>query len=137
MTAQLTIGHLRGHRPRLQGKSPCYTFAMTKEDLFEQAVNAFGDDKLDESIACYNKALEIDPSYQDALHGLGMALFTAGRLDEAVATAQRLIAIDSEDVLAHTSLSMFYQAQGKIEEAEKEGTAAKLLGWKQELRGKP
>jgi tetratricopeptide (TPR) repeat protein len=110
---------------------------MTKEDYFEQAVNAFGDEKLDESIESYKKALEIDPAYQDALHGLGMAFFNAGRLDEAVATAQRLIAIDSEDVLAHTSLSMFYQAQGRIEEAEKEGTAAKILGWKQELKGKP
>jgi tetratricopeptide (TPR) repeat protein len=114
-----------------------YTFAMTKEDFFEQAVNAFGDGKLDESIDSYKKALEIDPAYQDALHGLGMALFNAGRVDEAIAAAQRLIAIDSEDVLAHTSLSMFYQSQGRIEEAEKEGTAAKVLGWKQELRGKP
>ena len=25
---------------------------MTKEDYFEQAVNAFGDDKLDEAIKC-------------------------------------------------------------------------------------
>ncbi|HEX4998607.1 MAG TPA: tetratricopeptide repeat protein [Terriglobia bacterium] len=110
---------------------------MTKEEYFEQAVNAFGDGNLDDSIASYNKALEMDPAYQDALHGLGMALFNAGRLDEAIATAQRLIAIDGDDVLAHTSLSMFYQAQGRIEEAEKEGTAAKLLGWKQDLRGKP
>ena len=45
--------------------------------------------------------------------------------------------IDKEDILAHTSLSMFYQAQGKIEEAEKEGNAARILGWKQELRGNP
>ena len=110
---------------------------MTKEDYFEQAVNAFGDDKLDESIAMYNKALEMDPAYQDALHGLGMAFFSSGRLDDAVRTAQRLIEIDSDDILAHTSLSMFYQAQGKIEEAEKEGNAAKILGWKQELRKDP
>jgi tetratricopeptide (TPR) repeat protein len=110
---------------------------MTKEDYFEQAVNAFGDDKLDESIAMYEKALEIDPAYQDALHGLGMALFNRGRLDDAVLTAKRLIEIDSDDVLAHTSLSMFYQAQGKIEEAEKEGNAAKILGWKQDLRKDP
>jgi tetratricopeptide (TPR) repeat protein len=107
---------------------------MTKEDFFEQAVNAFGEDKLEESIALYRKALEIDPSYQDALHGLGMALFNGGRLDEAVATAKRLIEIDPDDVLAHTSLSMFYHAQGHIEDAEKEGNAAKILGWKQELR---
>jgi tetratricopeptide (TPR) repeat protein len=108
---------------------------MLKEDYFELAVNAFGDDKLDESIENYQKALEIDPNYQDALHGLGMALFNRGRVDEAVATAKRLIEIDKEDILAHTSLSMFYQSQGKIEEAEKEGNVARILGWKQELRG--
>src|SRR4030095_9539934 len=88
---------------------------MTKEDYFEQAVNAFGDDKLDESIEMYQKALALDPGYQDALHGLGMAFVSASRFEEAVATAKRLLEIDNEDVLAHTSLSMFYQAQGRIE----------------------
>ena len=107
---------------------------MTKEEFFEKAVDAFGEDKLDESIELYRKALEIDPQYQDALHGLGMALFNLGRYDEAVATAKRLIEIDSEDVLAHTSLSMFYQGQGRIEEAEKEGNVAKIMGWKHDLR---
>jgi tetratricopeptide (TPR) repeat protein len=108
---------------------------MTKEEYFEQAVNAFGDDKLDEAIENYRKALEIDPNYQDALHGVGMALFNSGRVDEAITTAKKLIEIDNDDILAHTSLSMFYQAQGRIEEAEKEGNVARILGWKQELRG--
>src|SRR5262252_222530 len=107
---------------------------MTKEEYFEQAVNAFGDDKLDEAIENYRKALEIDPDYQDALHGVGMALFNSGSVDEAIVTAKRLIEIDNDDILAHTSLSMFYQQQGRIEEAEKEGNAAKILGWKQELQ---
>jgi tetratricopeptide (TPR) repeat protein len=107
---------------------------MTKEEFFEQAVNAFGDDKLDEAIENYQNALKIDPNYQDALHGLGMALFNGGRVEEAIATAKRLIEIDQDDILAHTSLSMFYQSQNRIEEAEKEGNAARVLGWKQELR---
>src|SRR5438876_199075 len=107
---------------------------MTKEDYFERAVNAFGEDKLDEAIDMYQKALELDPKYKDALHGLGMALHNQGRLDDAIATAKRLIDLDPDDILAHTSLSMFFQAQGKIEEAEKEGNVARVLGWKQELR---
>jgi len=107
---------------------------MTKEEYFEQAVNAFGDDNLDEAIEQYRNALQIDPNYQDALHGLGMALFSRGRIDEAITAAKKLIEIDKDDVLAHTSLSMFYQSQGRIEEAEKEGNAARILGWKQELR---
>jgi len=108
---------------------------MTKEDYFELAVNAFGDDKLDEAIEHYQKALEIDSNYQDALHGLGMALFNRGRVDEAIVVAKKLIELDKDDILAHTSLSMFYQSLGRIEEAEKEGNAARILGWKQELRG--
>jgi tetratricopeptide (TPR) repeat protein len=107
---------------------------MTKEEIFEQAVEAFGDDKLDEAIDLYRKALEIDPNYADALHGLGMALSNRGRHDEAIAAAKRLIEIDNEDVLAHTSLSMFYMAQGQIEAAEKEGNIAKIMGWKHDLR---
>ena len=107
---------------------------MTKEEYFEQAVNAFGDEKLDEAIEQYKKALELDPNYQDALHGLGMALFKGGRFDDAIETAKKLIEIDPDDILAHTSLSMSYQAQGRIEDAEKEGNAARILGWKQELR---
>jgi tetratricopeptide (TPR) repeat protein len=107
---------------------------MTKEEIFEQAVEAFGDDKLDEAIDLYRKALEIDPGYTDALHGLGMALSNRGRHDEAIETAKRLIEIDNEDVLAHTSLSMFYMAQGQIEAAEKEGNIAKIMGWKHDLR---
>ena len=107
---------------------------MTKEEYFEQAVNAFGDEKLDEAIENYQKALQIDPSYHDALHGLSMAFFNSGRVDEAIATAKRLIEIDQDDILAHTSLSMFYQSQNRIEEAEKEGNVARVLGWKQELR---
>src|SRR5438045_1994912 len=110
---------------------------MTKEDYFEQAVNAFGDEKLDESIEQYQKALEIDPDYQDALHGLGMALFNRGRVEEAIGAAKKLIEIDKVDILAHTSLSMFYQSLGRIEDAEKEGNVARILGWKQELRGNP
>ena len=107
---------------------------MTKEEFFEQAVNAFGDEKLDEAIESYKKALHLDANYQDALHGLGMALFNSGRVEEAIAAAKKLIEIDQDDILAHTSLSMFYQSQNRIEEAEKEGNAARVLGWKQELR---
>ena len=107
---------------------------MTKEELFEKAVDAFSEDRLEESVDFYKKALEIDPNYSDALHGLGMSLSKAGRHEEAIATAQKLIEIDNDDVLAHTSLSMFYLAQGQIEAAEKEGNLAKILGWKQDLR---
>ena len=108
---------------------------LTKEDYFEMAVTCFGENRLEESVEYYKKALSLDPKFQDALHGLGMALHNLGRLDEAIAAARKLVDIDADDVLAHTSLSMFYQAKGMIEEAEKEGNLAKVLGWKEDLKG--
>src|SRR4030095_3448398 len=107
---------------------------MTKEELFEKAVDAFGEGRLEESIGLYRQALEIDSRYQDALHGLARALLDHGQLDAAADTAKRLIEIDTDDVLAHTSLSMIYHAQGRIEDAEKEGNVAKIMGWKEELK---
>lgn len=105
-----------------------------KEELFVQAVDAFGEKQLDEAIGLYHQALEIDPNYQDALHGLARAQFDSGRVDEAIETARRLTSIDPDDILAHTSLSMFYQSKGMIEDAEREGNVARVLGWKEELR---
>jgi tetratricopeptide (TPR) repeat protein len=107
---------------------------MNKEELFVQAVDAFGENKLEEAIQYYREALEIDPKYQDALHGLARAQFDSGRVDDAIETAKRLTEIDAEDPLAHTSLSMFYQAKGLIEDAEREGNIARVLGWKQDLK---
>ena len=86
---------------------------MTKEEFFEQAVNAFGDEKLDESIDYYKKALEIDPDYQDALHGLGMALFNRGRVEEAIAAAKKLIEIDKDDILERWNLLMIFCWPGR------------------------
>jgi Flp pilus assembly protein TadD len=109
----------------------------TKESLFVEAVDAFGDGKLDEAIAFYTQALEVDPKYQDALHGLARAQFDKGDMDGAIASAKRLIEIDSEDILAHTRLSMCYHSKGMIEDAEKAGNTARVLGWKQDLKKSP
>ncbi len=107
---------------------------IDKEDIFIEAVEAFGDNKLAEAIERYQKALDIDPNYEDALHGLARAQFDNGRVDDAISTAKRLTEIDPDDPLAHTSLSMFYQSKGMIEDAEREGNVARVLGWKQDLK---
>ena len=105
-----------------------------KEDYFFSAVDFFGENQLGEAIAEYRKALDIDPDYQDALHGLARAQFDHGEVDAAIETAKRLTTIDADDTLAHTSLSMFYQSKGLIEDAEREGNVARVLGWKQDLK---
>lgn len=106
----------------------------TKEEYFEQGVMAQAEQRYEDAITAYLKALEADPNYSDCLHGLGMAYMYAGQLENAIATAKRLIEIDPNDILAHTSLSMFYQRKGMIAEAEQEGAVAKMLSWKQTIQ---
>jgi tetratricopeptide (TPR) repeat protein len=110
------------------------TAPLAAESLYFQAVDSLALGDLPGAIAGFRASLASDPGYTDAAHGLMHALKEAGHLDEAISIAQRLIAAYPDDVLAHTSLSILYQASGRIAEAESAATHAKLLGWKLELR---
>jgi tetratricopeptide (TPR) repeat protein len=105
-----------------------------KEELYDQAVDLYADDKLDEAITVYNEALAIDPKFTDAVHGLAMCYQAKGDLDTAIALTQRYIEQEPEDILAFTNLSMFYQKKGMIKEAEAAGAEARRLDWKRQLR---
>ncbi len=106
---------------------------MTKEDHYIQGMEAYADDRLEEAVESYTKALADDPDYADALHALGMAYASLERLDEAIEAGKRLIEVSPDDELAYTSLSIFYQRKGMIEEAEAVGAKARTLGWKRQL----
>jgi len=104
------------------------------ETRYHGAVDSLATGDFPAAISGFRASLEADASFADASHGLLHALKAAGQLDEAVAVAQQLIVADPDDILAYTSLSILYQHQGKIAEAEAAATRAKLLGWKRELR---
>lgn len=106
---------------------------MTKEDFYNQGMEFFADEKLDEAIHAYRKALEEDSNYADALQALAMAYANQDRLDEAIEVGKKLIEAAPEDELAYTSLSIIYQRKGMIAEAEQIGAKAKTLGWKRQL----
>ena len=90
----------------------------------------------EQAVEEYRAALAADSGFVDALHGLSRALQNLNRLDEAIEAANQISALDPEDVLAHTSLSILYQKKGMIPEAEAEANKARVLGWKQQLKGK-
>ncbi len=106
----------------------------TKEELYDTAIDLFGDGKLDDAIAKYREALAIDAGFVDAWHGLAMAYNELGRHAEAIEAGKKLCELAPDDVLAHTSLSRFYQAAGMVPEAEAEGAKARMLDWKRQLQ---
>jgi len=108
--------------------------SRSAEAHYFKAVDSLAAGDLSAAIEGFRASLSVDPSYVDAAHGLVHALKDAGQIDEAVSVVSDLIASYPDDVLAHTSLSILYQHQGKIAEAESAATRAKLIGWKMELR---
>jgi tetratricopeptide (TPR) repeat protein len=106
------------------------------EDHYYSALDLYAEGRHDDAIAQYQQAIELDPAFTDAMHGLARAYQDLNRLDEAIAVAQRISALDPNDTLAHTSLSILYQKKGMVPEAEEEGNKARILGWKQQLKEK-
>lgn len=106
---------------------------MNKEDYYNQGMEHFAQDRLDDAVDAYLRALDEDPNYTDALHALAMTYSHQDKLDQAIDVAKRLITAAPDDELAYTSLSIFYQQKGMIAEAEEVGAKARTLGWKRQL----
>jgi Flp pilus assembly protein TadD len=95
-----------------------------------EAFSHFAAGRIDEAVAGYRRALELDPKLAIAWNGLAMTLERAGDLDGAIAAARRLIELEPDEALGHTSLSRFYQRKGMIPEAEDEKAIATRLALK-------
>jgi len=106
---------------------------VNKEDFYNQGMEHFAQERLDDAIAAYLRALDEDPNYAEALHALAMTYAHQEKVDQAIEVAKRLIEVAPDDELAYTSLSIFYQQKGMIAEAEEVGAKARTLGWKRQL----
>jgi tetratricopeptide (TPR) repeat protein len=104
------------------------------ENYYYAALDHVAEGRDEQAIDEYRQALAADPTFADALHGLSRALQNLNRLDEAIEVAHQISAVEPDDVLAHTSLSILYQKKGMIPEAEAEANKARILGWKQQLK---
>ena len=105
-----------------------------KYELYDEAVDLVAEGKLEEAVAKYKDAIALDPGFADAWHGLAMAYNDMGQHQEAIEAGKKLCELTPDDVLAHTSLSRFYQAAGMVPEAEAEGAKARMLDWKRQLK---
>lgn len=99
------------------------------DTCYQQGMDHFIHDRLDRAIAEFSKAIELEPQHQEALRALSMSCFHQKDIESAVLYGERLRDLAPEDAMAYTSLSMFYQAQGRIQDAEDAGAmAAKFSG---------
>lgn len=113
---------------------PDHDARLKAEDHYYAALDLVAEGNQVEALTEYERSLEADPTFTEAMHGMARVLQDLNRLDEAITIAKRISEVDPDDVLAHTSLSVLYQKKGMIPEAEAEGAKARVMGWKQQLK---
>jgi tetratricopeptide (TPR) repeat protein len=69
------------------------------------------------AIACYHKALALDPKHTDAHYNLGNALKAQGDLPGAIACYRKALQLDPTYSQAHNNLGLALQAQGDVKGA--------------------
>lgn len=81
------------------------------------AISLLGKGKVEEAIAHYNKALELDPNYSEAHFNLGNALLRLGRVDEAIAHYQKALETNPNNLPALYNLAGVLGQSGRMAEA--------------------
>src|SRR3954466_15402026 len=99
------------------------------EELFDDANGDLAVGELESAVEKYRRCVELDPTFFDGWHALGMALMKVGRFPEAIEAGKRATELRPNDMIGWTSLSLFYNRNGDIKEAEAAGTKAKILSW--------
>ena len=73
--------------------------------------------QLDEAIACYKKAIALDPKLAAAQNNLGLLLKGNGQWEEAVACYKKAIELDPKLAKAHYNLGVALADKGQLREA--------------------
>jgi len=80
-------------------------------------VALFKQGKLDEAIAAFLQAIQLDPKYVAAYNNLGNALKEQGKLEDAIAAYRQVIQLDPKLAAGYSNLGIALKEQGKLEEA--------------------
>ena len=67
-----------------------------------------------EALACYQRALQLNPDFAEAHNNLGTALQDQGKIAEALACYRRALQLKPDYAEAHNNLGNALQDQGQI-----------------------
>ena len=73
--------------------------------------------KLEEAIEAYSKALSIKPDYAEAYYNMGIALQQQNKLEEAIEASNKALSIKPEYAEAYNNIGVALQDQSKVDEA--------------------
>ena len=104
------------------------TDRQKRDDLYDDASGDVAIGDLGAAVSKYRQCVEVDASFFDGWHALGMALFKNGDTKEAIGATLMATQLEPNDQLVWTALSQMYVQAGKIAEAEEAKSNATILG---------
>ncbi len=93
---------------------------MSKEQLFQLATAAAADHQFDQSVALFEKVIELDPKFAPAYNALGLVnqSFEQGDPDKAEHYFEMAVAIAPDFFESWNNLGKFYYTKGRFVDAE-------------------
>ncbi len=91
---------------------------MGNQELYNQGLDLFGQEKYEEAVETFQKAIQEDSNNGEIYMALSMTYQRMGKLDEAIDAAKQAARLMPNEPLAFTNLSRVYQQKGMIPEAE-------------------
>ena len=88
------------------------------EKLIEQADHLAHDDKIDEAIQLYNKAIKSEPEQVSAYYNLALLHHAQNDLDGAISNFKKIAELDPNDASVFNNLGVLYYSKEMLEEAE-------------------
>jgi Flp pilus assembly protein TadD len=97
------------------------------QDLFDDASGCIAIGDLEEALPLLRRCVEIDSTFFDGWHALGMVLLKLDQLKEAIGAGLMATTLRPNDLLAWTALSQMYVQNRQIAEAEDAKGKARIL----------
>ncbi len=113
-TSALKRGQLAAAEKRFRELLACHDFAPGHHNL-GRCMELQG--RLDEALAAYRRALDVDPGHSPARNSLALALERRGETDRAVAEFRLLLAYEPDNALAHFNLADLLLSLSRAAEA--------------------
>lgn len=84
--------------------------------------------KVEDAIASYRKAIELDPTQWEAYNNLGVILAAHNQIDEALKLYRKALEHDPGNTLAHNNLGLALARKGELDDAIREFRTAAEAG---------